>query len=154
MSQAILRDPSKVHSIQDDMESFFWVILFVGLRYLRHNHPANQLTEDVAQIFEEFHPKSGTGAYRGAGPRFRYSSAEGRPRGACHARGRAGFFFRRNLCSFSTCQRQVWPTGRPPCPCQAWPNSAKVTSGCWPTWPLARLAPRHPGSAPGPRWLV
>jgi len=41
MSARLLQDPRKSHEVQDDLESFFYVVLFNALRYTRHNLTAS-----------------------------------------------------------------------------------------------------------------
>ncbi|KAK0481366.1 hypothetical protein IW261DRAFT_1592552 [Armillaria novae-zelandiae] len=50
MSIRLLRDRTKKHSPQDDFESFVYVMLFHGLRYLRHN----ELGPDLPNIISIF----------------------------------------------------------------------------------------------------
>ncbi|KAG5634110.1 hypothetical protein H0H81_003369 [Sphagnurus paluster] len=44
MSCLLLMDHHPVHTIQDDMESFVYVVLYHGLRYLSHNKPKKTLS--------------------------------------------------------------------------------------------------------------
>ncbi|PPQ89807.1 hypothetical protein CVT25_007412 [Psilocybe cyanescens] len=37
MSIGLLANPAKVHHVQDDMESFFWLVLYHMLRYMKHD---------------------------------------------------------------------------------------------------------------------
>ncbi|KAK0481365.1 hypothetical protein IW261DRAFT_1070655 [Armillaria novae-zelandiae] len=52
MSIRLLRDRTKKHSPQDDFESFVYVMLFHGLRYLRHNELGPDLPKIISSIFD------------------------------------------------------------------------------------------------------
>ncbi|KAG5649302.1 hypothetical protein H0H81_004755, partial [Sphagnurus paluster] len=51
MSCLLLMDHHSVHTVQDDMESFVYVILYVGLRYLEHNKSKDTL-HIMSEIFD------------------------------------------------------------------------------------------------------
>ncbi|KAJ3504272.1 hypothetical protein NLJ89_g8020 [Agrocybe chaxingu] len=53
MSALLLRHPEKVHSLHDDLESFFYVILFFTLQYLPVNLSQVQLVDFMQSVFEE-----------------------------------------------------------------------------------------------------
>ncbi|KAJ8514730.1 hypothetical protein ONZ45_g7752 [Pleurotus djamor] len=69
MSIELLSDSTKLHTVRDDLESFFWVILFYGLHYLESTEskdPAD-LQSKIFKIFHEYMSTSGTatgGAYK------------------------------------------------------------------------------------------
>lgn len=44
----------KIHDVQDDMESFFHVALYHGLRYMSHNLDPTELSFVMAHVFDEF----------------------------------------------------------------------------------------------------
>ncbi|KAG5634375.1 hypothetical protein H0H81_002179 [Sphagnurus paluster] len=44
-------DHHSVHTVQDDMESFVYVVLYIGLRYLEHNKPREALYI-MSEIFD------------------------------------------------------------------------------------------------------
>ncbi|KAK0233974.1 hypothetical protein IW262DRAFT_1241657, partial [Armillaria fumosa] len=52
MSIRLLRDRTKKHEPQDDFESFVYVMLFHGLRYLRHNKVGPHLLNIISTIFD------------------------------------------------------------------------------------------------------
>ncbi|RDB28827.1 hypothetical protein Hypma_014861 [Hypsizygus marmoreus] len=52
MSSQILQDPEKLHTIQDDIESFIHVVLYLGLRYLEHNR-LPELRSIFSNVFED-----------------------------------------------------------------------------------------------------
>jgi len=65
MSYRLLRDPSAYHELQDDLESFCYVVLYLALRYLPHNKvPA--LPVIMKKVFEE-HSTTPTGVDGGDG---------------------------------------------------------------------------------------
>lgn len=50
---AILQiDPTKHNTLQHDLESFFWVVTYHILRYMRHNIPPDQLESNMKNIFD------------------------------------------------------------------------------------------------------
>lgn len=51
MSAYLLSDPDKIHNLQDDMESFFHVILYLALRFLPHNKE-NLISMIMNQVFD------------------------------------------------------------------------------------------------------
>ncbi|KAJ3504271.1 hypothetical protein NLJ89_g8023 [Agrocybe chaxingu] len=53
MSSLILRYPRKVHDLQDDLESFFYVVLFFTLQYLPVNLSQAALVDLMQSVFEE-----------------------------------------------------------------------------------------------------
>ncbi|KAF9554510.1 hypothetical protein CPC08DRAFT_672124 [Agrocybe pediades] len=52
-SAYLLSRPWKFHTLQDDIESFYWVILYVILRYMKHNY-LSSIEEDINYIFKEY----------------------------------------------------------------------------------------------------
>ncbi len=52
MSIALLRNRNKKHAVQDDFESFIYVMLYHGLRYLAHNQPRSGLRSIMTSIFD------------------------------------------------------------------------------------------------------
>ncbi|THH26847.1 hypothetical protein EUX98_g7338 [Antrodiella citrinella] len=48
LSVGLLQDPKKPHTIVDDMESFFWVLVYMALHYLPNTYGA-----DVVAMFDE-----------------------------------------------------------------------------------------------------
>ncbi|KAK0192848.1 hypothetical protein F5146DRAFT_979414 [Armillaria mellea] len=52
MSIALLDERTKKHEPQDDFESFIYVMLYHGLRYLSHNQPRNGLRNVMVYIFD------------------------------------------------------------------------------------------------------
>ncbi|KAK0209060.1 hypothetical protein DFS33DRAFT_1415225 [Desarmillaria ectypa] len=53
MSIGLLRDRTKKHEPQDDFESFIYVMLYHGLRYLRHSKVGPGLQNTMARIFDD-----------------------------------------------------------------------------------------------------
>lgn len=53
MSASLLMDSKKLNTLQDDLESFFWLILFHILRYMRHNQPPENLEKTMSDIFDD-----------------------------------------------------------------------------------------------------
>ncbi|KAG5649497.1 hypothetical protein H0H81_003466 [Sphagnurus paluster] len=51
MSCLLLMDHHSVHTVQDDMESFVYVLLYLGLRYLKHKKPRETL-HIMSEIFD------------------------------------------------------------------------------------------------------
>ncbi|KAG6893425.1 hypothetical protein C0993_001122, partial [Termitomyces sp. T159_Od127] len=69
MSYLLLSGHHDAHTIQDDMESFFYVMLYFGLRYLQHNY-ARRVPSLLKYIFDyEDFDKNGS-AIGGAGKAF------------------------------------------------------------------------------------
>jgi len=52
MSIRLLRNPTAFHELQDDLESFFYIVLYLALRYLPHNK-VPELPVIMAKVFEE-----------------------------------------------------------------------------------------------------
>ncbi|KIM35917.1 hypothetical protein M413DRAFT_32149 [Hebeloma cylindrosporum] len=52
MSIKLLDDPTTLHELQDDLESFCYVVLYTALRYLPHNH-VTDLQTVIATVFED-----------------------------------------------------------------------------------------------------
>lgn len=52
MSGRLLGKGGGVHSTQDDRESAYWVLLYTGLRYLRHNLEAGPLRLMISNLFD------------------------------------------------------------------------------------------------------
>ena len=50
ISTAQLRDPGKIYEVSDELESFFFVILYEGIHWVIHNKPD---TLDVKYIFDD-----------------------------------------------------------------------------------------------------
>jgi hypothetical protein len=55
--------PGLEHELQDDLESFFWVLLWVSLRYTRHNLPPEDLN-DLLSAFDQVFWESNRGGTR------------------------------------------------------------------------------------------
>ena len=54
MSAQILQNPSPVtHTLWDDMESAFWVLVYQAMRYLRHNLDRHHLYCSVQRLFAD-----------------------------------------------------------------------------------------------------
>ncbi|KAJ8701062.1 hypothetical protein PTI98_004026 [Pleurotus ostreatus] len=53
MSIDLLSGKKCLHKVSDDMESFFWVVLYYSLLYLAHNK-ADELTEIIPAVFEQY----------------------------------------------------------------------------------------------------
>lgn len=66
MSIGLLMGEKRPHRISDDLESFFWVVLYYGLLYLPHNK-VDKLYEIITGVFEQYtyytEAKGGTGKY-------------------------------------------------------------------------------------------
>ncbi|KAF9487103.1 hypothetical protein BDN71DRAFT_1478799 [Pleurotus eryngii] len=66
MSIDLLFGERRPHRISDDLESFFWVVLYYGLLYLPHNKVDN-LYEIITAVFEQYsyyaEAKGGAGKY-------------------------------------------------------------------------------------------
>ena len=65
MSIKLLKDPADLHELQDDLESFCYVVLYLALRYLPHNKVSN-LPAIMANVFEH-HYNVPTGVFGGNG---------------------------------------------------------------------------------------
>ena len=48
-------DTSKTSTLQDDLESFYWVILYLVLRYMRTDITESTLSDWMAKIFDSHH---------------------------------------------------------------------------------------------------
>ncbi|KAG9223604.1 hypothetical protein CCMSSC00406_0009235 [Pleurotus cornucopiae] len=53
MSIDLLEGERRAHKVSDDLESFFWVVLYYSLLYLPHNK-ASQLGQIISAIFEQY----------------------------------------------------------------------------------------------------
>ncbi|KAJ8521807.1 hypothetical protein ONZ45_g1544 [Pleurotus djamor] len=51
MSIKLSSKPDKIHSVYNDIESFFWVIVYFAVRYTPHTHSAD--VRNVMQLFNE-----------------------------------------------------------------------------------------------------
>jgi hypothetical protein len=60
ISVRLLSEPGVEHLLQDDLESFFWVLLWVSLRYTRHNQPPEELA-DLLSAFDQVYEDSNRG---------------------------------------------------------------------------------------------
>src|SRR4051812_35732825 len=59
MSVSLLQYPQKFHTLQDDIEAFFWVIIYVALRYMfQNNFLEGSLKEDLKYIFHTYRRNS------------------------------------------------------------------------------------------------
>ncbi|KAF4579735.1 hypothetical protein EYR36_001554 [Pleurotus pulmonarius] len=82
MSIDLLSGTKCLHKVSDDMESFFWVVLYYSLLYLPHNK-AGELSEIIPAVFEQYtystQAKGGDGkiAVVASG---KYIGAKGNPR--------------------------------------------------------------------------
>ena len=66
MSSHLLGNSSKEHTVQDDIESFFWVLIYVGLHHLEHSEQGD-VRNIVTDIFNEeiYYEKTGhVGGFR------------------------------------------------------------------------------------------
>lgn len=52
MSVALLEDPQKCSVLQDDLESFFYVLLYIVLRYLKHNFLPGTVGDFMDDFFD------------------------------------------------------------------------------------------------------
>ncbi|KAF9552572.1 hypothetical protein CPC08DRAFT_698513 [Agrocybe pediades] len=53
MSMTLLSNPrTGLHIYQDDLESFFWVIQYVSMRFQMNNLPTSRLSTEMARIFD------------------------------------------------------------------------------------------------------
>ena len=62
MSTQLLVKPGKVHELCDDLESFWFVLLFEGLHFVKHNKPGDI---DMAIIFDQASVSPATGTHTG-----------------------------------------------------------------------------------------
>jgi len=65
MSIKLLKDPTDLHELQDDLESFCYVVLYLALRYLPHNK-VSILPAIMTNVFEH-HYNVPTGVFGGHG---------------------------------------------------------------------------------------
>jgi hypothetical protein len=56
----LLSKPGVEHLLQDDLESFFWVLLWVSLRYTRHNQTSEELGY-LLSAFDQVYQESNRG---------------------------------------------------------------------------------------------
>ena len=61
MSTRLLMRPGKVHELCDDLESFWFVLLFEGLHFVKHN----EASIDMATIFDQASVSPITGNHTG-----------------------------------------------------------------------------------------
>ncbi|PPQ92796.1 hypothetical protein CVT25_003907 [Psilocybe cyanescens] len=66
MSIGLLTNPAKIHHVQDDMESFFWLVLYHILRYMKHDK-VTELEVIMDAIFDQFTKAPKTGALETGG---------------------------------------------------------------------------------------
>ena len=72
MSTRLLSAPGKVHELCDDLESLWFVLLFEGLHFVKHNNPRGI---KMATIFDHFDVSLTTGTHTGGlGKRDLYSN--------------------------------------------------------------------------------
>ncbi|KAF4579732.1 hypothetical protein EYR36_001551 [Pleurotus pulmonarius] len=64
MSVGLLQQPNKRHTTRDDLESFFWVILYYGLHYLPHTH-RDSLAHMMKEVFDQYDFAERDGMARG-----------------------------------------------------------------------------------------
>ncbi|KAF9537225.1 hypothetical protein CPC08DRAFT_824729 [Agrocybe pediades] len=69
MSATLLTYPTKFHTLQDDIEAFYWVIVYVSIRYMSHNYMGEALKQSHDYIFKDHRPSSGTKDQGGNGKR-------------------------------------------------------------------------------------
>jgi hypothetical protein len=65
MSIKLLTDPTDLHELQDDLESFCYVVIYLALRYLPHNK-VSALPTIMTNVFEH-HYNASTGVFGGTG---------------------------------------------------------------------------------------
>jgi hypothetical protein len=53
MSVFLLEKPDKVQDLQDDMESFFYVVLYHVVRYMNHNK-LSEVTNIIEKVFDDY----------------------------------------------------------------------------------------------------
>ncbi|KAJ8519090.1 hypothetical protein ONZ45_g3926 [Pleurotus djamor] len=51
MSVELSAQPDKCHSVQDDIESFFWVVFYHAIRYAAHDYP--DVRSVISKVFDE-----------------------------------------------------------------------------------------------------
>ena len=72
MSTRLLSKPGKVHELCDDLESLWFVLLFEGLHFVKHNKPSGIMMDE---IFDHVHVSLTTGTHTGGlGKRDLYSN--------------------------------------------------------------------------------
>jgi len=65
MSTRLLTDPGSKHTITDDLESHYFVLMWTALHWVRHNRPGNSGI-DMEHIFDQQRPVPG-GLVKGGG---------------------------------------------------------------------------------------
>lgn len=60
LSIGLLKDPKKPHTLLDDLESFLWVLTYMGLHYLKHTF------RGVIEMFDEYRSAGSGGALGGS----------------------------------------------------------------------------------------
>ncbi|CAA7269107.1 unnamed protein product [Cyclocybe aegerita] len=53
LSALMLINPIKIHTLQDDIESFFYVIFYYGLHFLHHNLDDEEVQRIISKVFQE-----------------------------------------------------------------------------------------------------
>ncbi|KAF8871385.1 hypothetical protein CPB84DRAFT_792004 [Gymnopilus junonius] len=59
MSAHLCMNSSKISTLQDDLESFFWLVLYFVLRYMDHNIPQEELPDLMDDIFDSYRNRRG-----------------------------------------------------------------------------------------------
>ncbi|KAJ8487866.1 hypothetical protein ONZ45_g14177 [Pleurotus djamor] len=60
MSYSLLSDQDKLHTVRDDLESFFWVVLFYSLHYVPHALSYQKKLDDkIYQVFHQYAKEDG-----------------------------------------------------------------------------------------------
>lgn len=67
MSTQLLMNPRKVHELCDDLESFWFVLLFEGLHFVKHNRPSGTM---MPTLFDHVAVSSTTGTLTGGTGKF------------------------------------------------------------------------------------
>ncbi|CAA7269097.1 unnamed protein product [Cyclocybe aegerita] len=70
LSARLLKNPLKIHSVQDDLESFFFLVLYYSIRYIPNDQGIQELKELHAELFEECRWRSAIGQYVGGQGKF------------------------------------------------------------------------------------
>ncbi|CAA7269054.1 unnamed protein product [Cyclocybe aegerita] len=65
MSGLLLVNPYKLHTLQDDLESFFHVILYYSLQYFPHDKQSGEVQDIIVKIFKQCEYETFTGLYTG-----------------------------------------------------------------------------------------
>ncbi|KZT18288.1 hypothetical protein NEOLEDRAFT_1036770, partial [Neolentinus lepideus HHB14362 ss-1] len=52
ISHALLRNPTKKHTIQDDLESSFWILLWACLHHVPSNLKTDELLDIMDRVFD------------------------------------------------------------------------------------------------------